>query len=51
MSIGACVFVCAGIGEDDFLVWTWWYGGETLSPEICIVFEPAEETIFALSPS
>jgi hypothetical protein len=24
--------VCAGIGEEDVRVWTWWYGGETLSP-------------------
>ena len=51
MSIGICVFVCAGIGEEDLRVCAWWYGGETLSPGICIVFDPAEEIIFALSPS
>ena len=51
MSMGIWVFECAGIGEDDLRACTWWYGGETLSPDICIVLDPAEETIFALSPS
>ena len=50
MSIEIWVFVCAGIGE-DLRACTWRYGGETLSPDICIVLDPAEETIFALSPS
>lgn len=40
MSIG-CVFACPGIGEDDFQVCTWWYGGETLAPGTCIVFDMA----------
>ena len=46
------VFWCAGIGEDDLRACTWRrYGGETLSPDTCIAFDPAEEMILALSPS
>jgi hypothetical protein len=30
---------------------TWWYGGETLSPNVCTVFDPAEETILGLTHS
>ena len=51
MSMGICDFVCAGIGEEDLRACTWWYGGETLSPDICMVLDPPEETILALSPS
>jgi hypothetical protein len=43
------VFVCTGIEEGDSRAWTWWYGGETLSLKMCIVLDPADETIFVLS--
>jgi hypothetical protein len=43
------VFVCTGIEEGDSRAWTWWYGGETLSLKMCIVLNPADETIFVLS--
>lgn len=45
------VFVYVGIGKDDLSACMWWCGGETLSPNICIVLGPAEKTIFALLPS
>ena len=40
----------ADMSEEDFFVCTWWYGGETLSPGICMIFEPAEDMILAVSP-
>ena len=51
MSNEIWVFVWAGIGEDDLRAWTWWYGGEMLSLDMCTVLDPAEETILAVSPS
>ena len=30
--------MCAGIGEDDVGMWMWWYGGEMLLLDMCIVF-------------
>ena len=50
MSMEECIFACAGIGEEDLRAWMLWYGGEMLSPNICMVFDPPEETILALSP-
>jgi hypothetical protein len=45
MSNETRVFVCTG----DWCVWIWWYGREMLLPRVCIVLDPADEMIFALS--
>lgn len=50
MSIDVWVLGCAGVDDGDLRVRTWWYGGETL-PGTCLMFEPAEGAILALSPS
>ena len=37
-------------GGNGLRACAWWYGGETLSPDICIVFDPAGARILVLSP-
>lgn len=36
------------MGEEDLRGIVWYRGGDMLSEDICIVFEPVEDTIFAL---
>ena len=39
------MYECDGIGEDDSRLCTWWYGGEALSSDTCMVFELAEDML------